>query len=239
MGLLLKLFKMHFLIYIISSFILALGISLYSVPVVVRVARSLRFLDNPNERSAAEYPIPTLGGISIFLSFIFAATIGLSEEVMPELVYIIIAVLIMFFVGLKDDILTISARKKLVAQFITAGMIIFFAKIRFTNLHGFLGMGEIGMVPGVILTFFAIIVIINAFNLMDGIDGLCAGLSMLAATAFGTCFLSAGILITPFSRFLWLEEFQAFSITMFMETRIEFSWVIRGHLYLEPLCLLL
>jgi len=183
---------MHFLIYIISSFILALGISLYSVPVVVRVARSLRFLDNPNERSAAEYPIPTLGGISIFLSFIFAATIGLSEEVMPELVYIIIAVLIMFFVGLKDDILTISARKKLVAQFITAGMIIFFAKIRFTNLHGFLGMGEIGMVPGVILTFFAIIVIINAFNLMDGIDGLCAGLSMLAATAFGTWFFISG-----------------------------------------------
>lgn len=183
---------MHILIYLISSFIFALGISLYAVPIVVRVAHSLRFLDNPNERSAAECPIPTLGGISIFLSFVFAATIGLSGETMPELVYIIVAVLIMFFVGLKDDILTISARKKLVAQFITAVMIISFAKIRFTDLHGFLGIGEIGMVPGVILTFFAIIVIINAFNLMDGIDGLCAGLSMLAATAFGSWFFISG-----------------------------------------------
>ncbi len=111
---------------------------------------------------------------------------------MPELVYIFVAVLIMFFVGLKDDILTISARKKLIAQFITAGVIVFFAKIRFTNLHGFLGIGEIGMVPGVILTFFAIIVIINAFNLMDGIDGLCAGLSMLATTVYGSWFYVSG-----------------------------------------------
>ncbi len=183
---------MPVLIYLITSFFLALGISLYAVPVVVRVAHSLRFLDNPNERSAAECPIPTLGGISIFLSFVFASAFGLSSVIMPELVYILVAVLLMFFVGLKDDILTISARKKLFAQFLTAAMIIFMAKIRFTNLHGFLGIEEIGIVPGVILSFFAIIVIINAFNLMDGIDGLCAGLSMLAATVFGSWFFISG-----------------------------------------------
>jgi len=183
---------MHILIYLISSFLLALCISLYAVPVVVRVAHSLRFLDNPNERSAAVCSIPTLGGISIFLSFIFSTMVGLSGEPMPEFVYIIVAVLLMFFIGLKDDILTIPARKKLVAQIIAAAIIIFLAKIRFTNLHGFLGIGEIGIVLGVILTFFAIIVIINAFNLMDGIDGLCAGLSMLAATTFGTWFFISG-----------------------------------------------
>jgi UDP-N-acetylmuramyl pentapeptide phosphotransferase/UDP-N-acetylglucosamine-1-phosphate transferase len=66
------------------------------------------------------------------------------------------------------------------------------AKIRFTNLHGFLGIGDIGMVPSVILTFFVIIVIINAFNLMDGIDGLAAGLSMLAALVFGGWFFISG-----------------------------------------------
>src|SRR5665647_317554 len=106
---------MPILIYLVTSFFLALGISLYAVPIVVKVAHSLRFMDNPNERSAAESSIPTLGGISIFLSFIFAAAIGLSGgAAMPELVYIIVAVLIMFFVGLKDDILTISARRKLI-----------------------------------------------------------------------------------------------------------------------------
>ena len=111
---------------------------------------------------------------------------------MPELIYIIISMLLMFFVGLKDDILSVSPRKKISAQFLSAGIIIFLAKIRFTNLHGFFGVSEIGIIPGTILTFFVIIVIINAFNLMDGIDGLCAGLSILAATVFGGWFYVSG-----------------------------------------------
>ena len=178
--------------YLIASFILAIFLSLYAVPIVVKVAHSLRFMDNPNERSAAESPIPTLGGISIFLSFIFSSTLGLTGEIMPEFVYIIIASLLMFFVGLKDDILTLSARKKLGAQLMAAAIIIFLGKMRFTDLHGFLGIEGIGIMPGVILTFFAVIGIINAFNLMDGIDGLCAGLSMLAAAVFGSWFFISG-----------------------------------------------
>ena len=183
---------MHNLLYLSASFILALGISLYAVPIVIRVANALKLLDNPNERSSAQRPIPTLGGIAIFISFVFASTIGLSGDALPELIYIITAVIIMFFVGLKDDILTLSPWKKLVAQLIAASIIIFPAKIQFTDLHGFLGIGEIGMVSGVILTFFVIIVIINAFNLMDGIDGLAAGLSMLSAIIFGSWFFISG-----------------------------------------------
>ena len=178
--------------YLIASFILAIFLSLYAVPIVVKVAHSLRFMDNPNERSAAESPIPTLGGISIFLSFIFSSTLGLTGEIMPEFIYIIIAALLMFFVGLKDYILTLSARKKLGAQLMAAAIIIFLGKMRFTDLHGFLGIEGIGIMPGVILTFFAVIGIINAFNLMDGIDGLCAGLSMLAAAVFGSWFFISG-----------------------------------------------
>ncbi len=183
---------MQDLLYISASFILALAISLYAVPIVIRVVHSLKLMDNPNERSAAKRPIPTLGGIAIFLSFVFASTIGLSGDELPEMIYILTAVILMFFVGLKDDILTLTAWKKLTVQLIASGIIVFLAKIRFTNLHGFLGIGDIGMVPSVILTFFVIIVIINAFNLMDGIDGLAAGLSMLAATVFGGWFFISG-----------------------------------------------
>lgn len=171
---------------------MAIGISLYAVPIVIRVAQSLKLMDHPNERSAAKSPIPTLGGIAIFISFVFASTVGMSGDELPEMIYILSAVILMFFVGLKDDILTLSAWKKLTAQLIAAGIIIFLAKIRFTNLHGFLGIGDIGMVSSVFLSFFVIIVIINAFNLMDGIDGLAAGLSMLAATVFGGWFFISG-----------------------------------------------
>ncbi|MEI6679460.1 MAG: MraY family glycosyltransferase [Mariniphaga sp.] len=180
------------ILQLLVSFILALGISLYAVPIVIRVVRKLRLFDNPNERSAAERPIPTLGGIAIFVSFIFASTIGLRGYEFPEMIYIVTAILLMFFVGLKDDIVTLSAGKKLMAQILTAGIIIFFAKVRFTNLHGFLGIGEIGMIFSVILTGFVIIVLINSFNLMDGIDGLAGGLTMLAALVFGTWFFISG-----------------------------------------------
>ena len=178
--------------YIITSFLLAIGISLYAVPIVIRVAHSLKLMDNPNERSAAKSPIPTLGGIAIFISFVFASTVGMSGAELPEMVYILSAVILMFFVGLKDDILILSPWKKLVAQLITSAIIVFFAKIRFTNLHGFFGIGAIEMIPSVLLTFFVIIVIINAFNLMDGIDGLAAGLSMMAGIVFGVWFFISG-----------------------------------------------
>jgi len=183
---------MQSILYLIPGFILALGISLYAVPVVVRIAHSLKLMDKPNERSAAKKSVPTLGGVSIFLGFVFSLTPGLSGSKMPEFIYIIVAILLMLFVGLKDDILTLSVRKKLIAQIASAGVIILLAKIRFTNLHGFFGIQEIGIIPGVVLTFFVIIVIINAFNLMDGIDGLAAGLSMLMATVFGSWFFLSG-----------------------------------------------
>jgi len=171
---------------------MALGISLYAVPVVIRITHSLKLFDNPNERSAAKIAIPTLGGIAIFMGFIFASTVGLSRDELPELVYIFAAIILMFFVGLKDDILSLSWWKKLIAQLMSAVILIFLAKIRFTNLHGFLGIEEIGIVPGALLTVFVIIVIINAFNLMDGIDGLAGGLSMLAGIVFGTWFFISG-----------------------------------------------
>jgi UDP-GlcNAc:undecaprenyl-phosphate/decaprenyl-phosphate GlcNAc-1-phosphate transferase len=98
----------------------------------------------------------------------------------------------MFFVGLKDDILNISAYKKIAAQIITAIILIFLAKIRFTNLHGFLGIDAIGVIPGILLTAFMMIVLINAYNLIDGIDGLAAGLSIFAATIFGVWFFISG-----------------------------------------------
>ena len=183
---------MQNILYLSASFFLALLISLYAIPIVIRVTHSLKLFDNPNERSAAKSPIPTLGGIAIFISFVFASTLGLSGDEMPEMIYIITAIILMFFIGLKDDILTLSWQKKLFAQIIAASIIIFLAKIQFTNLHGFLGVGEIGMFSGIILTYFVIIVIINAFNLMDGIDGLAAGLSMLATIVFGIWFYISG-----------------------------------------------
>ncbi len=174
------------------SFFLALAISLYDVPVIVRISNKLNILDHPNERSSAKKSIPTLGGIAIFVSFILASAIGLFGQEIEEMKYILPVLVLIFFVGLSDDIVGLPPYKKIILEIAAACMLIFLAKIRFTNLHGVLGIWEIGLIPGSIITCFAIIVITNAFNLIDGIDGLAAGVTMLIALVFGGWFFVSG-----------------------------------------------
>ncbi len=183
---------MRELLYVIVSFLIALVVSARTVPTVINVSKQLKLFAVPNGRSATIYKTPTLGGIAIFLGFIMGLTLTRNGYILPGLTFIISGVLIMFFVGLKDDILTLSASKKIGAQIIVAGILIFLGHFRFTNLHGFLGIESIPLVPSVLLTGFVFIVFINAFNLIDGIDGLAAGLSIFSASVFGIWFFLSG-----------------------------------------------
>ena len=180
---------MPILIQILSCFIMALCISLYAVPIIVRIDRSLQLFDKPNERSSSKTPIPTLGGIAIFFSFAFVSIIAMIGYNMPELIFILAATMLIFFVGLKDDLVDLSPNKKLIIEIIAAGIIVFPGHIRFTNLHGLFGITEIGLIPSALITIFVIIVIVNAFNLTDGIDGLAASLSILISFILGSWFL--------------------------------------------------
>ena len=170
----------------------AVGMSLYAIPVIVRIVKHLGLLDHPNERSSTKKSVPTLGGIAIFISFILSSTIGLSMYDLPEIKYILPALILILFVGLSDDILNMSPYKKFFFQVTVAVILVFMAKIRFTSLHGTFGIWEIGEVTGSILACFTIIVITNAFNLIDGIDGLASGITMLIATVFGIWFYISG-----------------------------------------------
>ncbi len=183
---------MRELIYVIASCLVALVISARTIPTVINVSRQLKLFAVPNGRSSTLYNIPTLGGIAIFIGFIMGLTLASDGYTIPGLLYVISGVIIMFFVGLKDDILTLSASKKLAAQIGVAAILIFLGNFRFTNLHGFLGIGTISLFPSALLTMFVYIVFINAFNLIDGIDGLAAGLSIFAATVFGVWFFLTG-----------------------------------------------
>jgi UDP-N-acetylmuramyl pentapeptide phosphotransferase/UDP-N-acetylglucosamine-1-phosphate transferase len=183
---------MRELIYVIASFLVALVISARTIPTVINVSRQLKLFAVPNGRSSTIYKIPTLGGIAIFLGFILGLTLTSNGYTVPDLIYIIAGVVIMFFVGLKDDIVSLSAYKKLALQIFVAGVLIVLGHFRFTSLHGFLGIGEISYVFSLLLTGFVFIVFINAFNLIDGIDGLAAGLSIFSAAVFGVWFFLAG-----------------------------------------------
>ncbi len=177
---------------ILLSACLAFLITYFSIPVIIKVAKDKRLFDEPDERKVHKTVIPTLGGIGIFAGFIVAALMGTPLGVNAEFQYFVAAAIVIFFLGLKDDILVLSASKKFIGQLIAAGIIIKFGGITLNNMHGFLGIYEIPYYASVALTFFTIIVITNSFNLIDGVDGLAGSLGILTSLVFGLYFYFAG-----------------------------------------------
>src|SRR5690606_16005668 len=96
--------------------------------------------------------------------------------------------IIIFTIGLKDDLIALDPYKKFAAQFLTAFIVVYFADIRITNLYGVMGIFEIGNILSYILTCFVFVFIINAFNLIDGINGLLGSITSLICITYGTLF---------------------------------------------------
>lgn len=182
------------------AFVVAIILNAYSIPIIIRIARAKKLFDFPSERKNHGSTVPTLGGIGIFLtvsivSLTFINTCGLNGEgaagSLTSLPPIIAGFTIILFIGIKDDLLNIPAWKKLVAEFIALFVLIVVGNVRLESMQGMFSIGEISYAQSVVLSLFAGIVIINAFNLIDGIDGLAASVTMLGSTVFGVYFLSA------------------------------------------------
>ena len=174
---------------IILSTVLAFIITFFAIPVIIQIAKSKKLFDEPDERKVHKAVIPTLGGLGIFAGFIVAMLMGAPHS--PELQYFAAAAIVIFFLGLKDDILVLSANKKLIGQIIAAGIIMKFGNIYLDNMHGFLGINNIPQIASIVLTVFAIIVITNSFNLIDGVDGLAGSLGFVTTVVFGCYFYYA------------------------------------------------
>ena len=175
--------------HIIISAFLAFIITYFAIPVIIQIAKSKKLFDEPDERKVHKAVIPTLGGLGIFAGFILATLMGAPDA--PDLKYFAAATIVIFFLGLKDDILILSANKKLIGQLIAAFIIMKFGNIYINDMHGFLGINTIPYYASIFLTIFTIIVITNAFNLIDGIDGLAGSLGFITSFIFGAYFYYA------------------------------------------------
>ena len=178
--------------YSFLGFILGFIIVVFTIPPLIRVSIAKHLYDTPNERKVSKVIVPTLGGVSIFIGFILSTIVATDGYVFNELKYLIAAVIIMFFVGLKDDLMDISASKKLLVEIVTACILIGLGNFRITNLQGAFGLYEINYTASFVITLVTIVGLINAFNLIDGIDGLASGISIVISSVFGTWFILAG-----------------------------------------------
>lgn len=173
------------------AFFIGLLVVYYSIPVIVRISVAKNLHDVPNERKVNKTIIPNLGGISLFIGIVLGTGLGIFKSSFPDLRYILSAMVILFFIGMKDDILVIAPLKKLAAQILCAIILVFLGDIRFTHFHGILGINEINYTISVFFSALAIVGIINAMNLIDGIDGLSASVGIMASVIFGILFFEA------------------------------------------------
>lgn len=184
------LFDNNFLVF--YAFVLASIIVYSSIPTIVHVAHAKRLFDEPGSRKSHKISVPILGGVAIFSAILISSGLFVKFKEYSELQYVFTASIILFFVGLKDDILIIAPLKKLGGQLIAILIIIILGDLRFTSLHGFLGITHLPYLVSIILSLFVFVVIINGLNLIDGIDGLASGVSILASLVFGFWFYLKG-----------------------------------------------
>jgi UDP-N-acetylmuramyl pentapeptide phosphotransferase/UDP-N-acetylglucosamine-1-phosphate transferase len=198
-------------ILFIVGFALAFGITLRSIPVIVRVSRLKNLCAIPNKRTSHSNAVPNLGGVAIFIGFIISTIITAGEFFTSELFYIIVALIILFFIGMKDDILIIDPKKKFTAQIAVGLIIVILADIKIVNFFEIFNIGSLSYISSILLTVFMFLLVINGFNLIDGIDGLASGVGILVSMVFGAwfwrinnieyaimCFALAGALIAFF-----------------------------------------
>ena len=176
---------------IIFSFFTALIITYVAIPKVIFFSEKLRLFDSAGKRASHEGSIPVFGGIAIFAGIIFSLLFWAEIE---NIQFILVSFLIVFFVGVIDDLLTLSPIKKLIGQIISILIIIYLGDLQIDNMHGVLGVYELPGWISTLFTIFVVIVVTNGFNLIDGVDGLAAGIGVIASFAFGisTLFMEQG-----------------------------------------------
>ena len=193
-----------------------MGLTALAVPSIVAVARHKGLYGTVREKKPDLKEIPTLGGVAIFAGTTVSMNLFVDPVSMPELPYLLAGILIVFLIGLRDDILFTKPIWKLTGQSAAALVLVAAGGLRIADPGSFFGLELNGGFPEIFFTVFLMVGVINSYNLIDGIDGLASGTGMLSALVFGLVFygegmyewaMMAGILTGSLAAFTWFNVF--------------------------------
>lgn len=170
------------------SFIIALAVTYLIIPLWIEVCNKWKLFDFPDTRKLHAPCIPTMGGLAIFAGIFISFFLLADIHQLASIRFIVCASLLLFFTGFFDDLLDLKATKKLFIQ-IVAAFIVVCGGSRIGNLSGIIGLHEIPVWSQYLITIMFVVSITNAYNLIDGIDGLAGGLGLIGSLAFGFMFL--------------------------------------------------
>ncbi|MBW8685759.1 glycosyltransferase family 4 protein [Chitinophaga rhizophila] len=205
---------------VLIATVLSFVITYFAIPVLIRVAELKHLYDEPDERKSHKARIPTLGGIGFFSGFVMASAVCVPAFADSPFQYMVAAFIVIFMVGMKDDIVGLSPLKKLVGQLMASFAVIYLGNLQISSMYGILGIDALPPHFSLLLTYFTFLVIINAFNLIDGVDGLAGSIGMLVAGVMGTYFLYTGELLYAVMGFAMAGGLAAFLIYNISPARI-------------------
>jgi UDP-GlcNAc:undecaprenyl-phosphate GlcNAc-1-phosphate transferase len=175
---------MKTLLYFSTLGILSSILAILFIPFIKKLAIKINLVDKPNYRKVHTSAVPLIGGISIAaIVYLVLIVSGIQLANLREYLPILSSGFVLLVVGVIDDKTDLNAKYKLIIQLLLS-FIIALSGTRITTFYGFLGVYEIATWAQYLLTIIVITGVVNAFNLMDGVDGLVGGLSLLGFTMF-------------------------------------------------------
>ena len=165
-------------------FVTAFVIAMLLIPPLIKLIIRFKLYDQPGLRKEHNLPIPTMGGIAVCVGMLMACLIWFQFSKDFFVISFFFSIVVLLAIGIMDDLNDLRARNKLVIQLALASLIAF-SGVRITNLNGILGIHELPLTSQYTLTILAIAGITNAFNLLDGIDGLAGGLGFMSLVILG------------------------------------------------------
>ncbi|RIW14374.1 undecaprenyl/decaprenyl-phosphate alpha-N-acetylglucosaminyl 1-phosphate transferase [Algoriphagus lacus] len=179
--------------YFLLAFLTSFSVGFLVTPIVISVLRKANIGDVPGGRKIHKKFTPSMGGIGFVLATFVALGIWGWQFPLPDIRYMLGAIALMFFVGLRDDMVELKANHKLLGQLVAVLLVVVAGDIRIKDFHGFLGVEELPLLVSYAFSSFVLLALTNAFNLIDGLDGLAGTVASISLSFLGVWFYVQGL----------------------------------------------
>ncbi|WP_111672870.1 glycosyltransferase family 4 protein [Algoriphagus litoralis] len=180
---------MYFLLAAITAF----SVGFLVTPIVISILRKANIGDAPGGRKIHKKFTPSMGGIGFVAATFITLAIWGWQFPLPDIRFLLGAIALMFIVGLRDDMVELKAKHKLAGQFVAVLLVVVAGDIRIKDFHGFLGIQELPLLISYGFSSFVLLALTNAFNLIDGLDGLAGTIASISLSLLGSWFYIQGL----------------------------------------------
>ena len=183
---------MENLYYLTLLFVVIFLVTYIVIPKIRKISVKFNLTDTPGVRSSHINTTPSFGGVAFYVSYIITLFFLQFFSPYQYSLTLLVAISVLFFTGLFDDLVNLRARNKFFGQFLGVALLMTQPYFRIISMHGFLGIYEIPLIASIVGSMFFLLALINAFNLLDGIDGLMSITGIIVASFYSYMFYHLG-----------------------------------------------